>query len=335
MSNTSSQNFNEFSNTTFRTQNFTKNKIYYPIPIRAEYPSSKHMSEKISLSSQNFAMNVNKANNKQDLKMANCNLNSLSSLQYTLDKTSLQLPDSEICAYNIQQFEPNKINLDSESEELSSCAIPISQKEIDQSSLLCWDSKEKKPIRKQTSFTKSDVKSIEESFYDNPNTNSATAIGFTTKSKPHGCRNENGVVSTTRHDDCYSEHSNIEGIYFNQSKNENQTSSIEAIQGTHIAKMIGLLTEQERKIKVQNYLVKKQKRRSINDVRYECRQNLAHKRFRFQGRFVRQEDLPIIGKHLIIDFDGKKLLKPIFQIEKANKRQLKQDRIKLVNLSLH
>jgi len=85
-------------------------------------------------------------------------------------------------------------------------------------------------------------------------------------------------------------------------------------------KMIGLITEEERKVKVQRYLEKKKRRKGENSVRYECRQDLASRRFRFQGRFIKFEDLHKFKGKYIIDYTGRKLIKPIFLIEKEKSR---------------
>lgn len=90
--------------------------------------------------------------------------------------------------------------------------------------------------------------------------------------------------------------------------------------GGSSVKMVGLLTAQERQLKVQRYLDKKQKRKGEYSVRYGCRQDLAQKRFRFQGRFVKFEDLHLFSKDYIIDFNGRRLIKPIFRICKLRKR---------------
>uniref|UniRef100_A0A7S3NVU2 CCT domain-containing protein n=1 Tax=Euplotes crassus TaxID=5936 RepID=A0A7S3NVU2_EUPCR len=84
-------------------------------------------------------------------------------------------------------------------------------------------------------------------------------------------------------------------------------------------KMVGLLTASERKLKVQRYLDKKKRRRGEKSVRYECRQDLASKRFRYQGRFIRFEDLHKFKGKLIIDYTERKLIKPIFQITKVSR----------------
>ena len=51
--------------------------------------------------------------------------------------------------------------------------------------------------------------------------------------------------------------------------------------------LIGSLTVNDRAAKIKNYLEKKRKRKFNKHIRYECRQSLAVKRTRINGRFVK------------------------------------------------
>lgn len=182
-------------------------------------------------------------------------------------------------------------------------------------------------IRKQTSFAKTDIKSETdqaEASHDSFSVGPKHKYGIKQvffKNKDVN-QNDANVMPSQEHDSIHiTKHCG--GV----------TGTINAFPNKKFSsvtpKMVGMLTLEQRKVKVGNYLMKKANRNTHSNVRYKCRQNLANQRFRFQGRFVKLEDLPSHGKHLIIDLNGKRLLKPIFRIDKVNKRDLKQLRHEL------
>lgn len=151
-------------------------------------------------------------------------------------------------------------------------------------------------VRKQTSFAMTDVKSE--------------------------CNSNNGPINqTTKYP--HQDHSVDSFDDSEEILQTNNASNSHLIGCKHEAKisekMVGLLTASERKVKVQRYLEKKKRRRGERSVRYECRQDLASKRFRYQGRFIRFEDLHKFKGKLIIDYAEKKLIKPIFEITKVRR----------------
>ena len=80
---------------------------------------------------------------------------------------------------------------------------------------------------------------------------------------------------------------------------------------------VGLLTREERMVKVQRYLSKKRERKNKAKVRYSVRQDQARTRYRFQGRFMRAEELAKLPANYILDRKNKKVIKPIFDIERS------------------
>ena len=54
--------------------------------------------------------------------------------------------------------------------------------------------------------------------------------------------------------------------------------------------MIGKLTVEERKKKIEMYLEKRRKRTYSKKISYNCRKNVADKRVRIKGRFVKKNE---------------------------------------------
>jgi hypothetical protein len=176
----------------------------------------------------------------------------------------------------------------------------------------------RKKVRKQTSFAKTEVISEEgsdnEMFISN-NFHLLWSLPFATKFNGEKIM----IQSRERHRDYPSEELEGKHSYSSQFPTEQDDFCVQKEPEVQV-KMVGLLTEQERKAKVQLYLDKKKKRKKMWRVRYVCRQGLAHERFRYQGRFIKYDELYKFKNKCIIDYEGRRLLNPIFKIEKTKRR---------------
>jgi hypothetical protein len=100
-----------------------------------------------------------------------------------------------------------------------------------------------------------------------------------------------------------------------------------------VEKMIGNLTEGERRMKVERYLQKKRKRSKM--VRYEWRKSLAQKRLRYQGRFISEKEAEKFDQGLIYNPNNKLVPKPIFHtVKDTEKWRRKCGHPKLLNSSI-
>lgn len=175
------------------------------------------------------------------------------------------------------------------------------------------NSKSKKPVRKQTSFAVTDARSRNESLDEIPFQAFAEPLEapfvdphpIGTVSDRSGQVSQPGVRSPRE-----------EGDSSSSNMTTDQEFHRKVVQPASDAKMVGLLTAKERARKVKRYLEKKRRRKLGHTVRYESRKDLAHERFRFEGRFIRYEDLHKFQGNYLIDYKEKKLVKPVFKIVK-------------------
>jgi hypothetical protein len=175
--------------------------------------------------------------------------------------------------------------------------------------------KNKKSIRKQTSFAVTDAKSDN---YSADDIFGSQNVRITQQSHTLESIDDDGVLIHQNVPKQAIKIYNIDSSHMDvDDENKNKLNLSNSIEKD--VKMVGLLTEDQRMTKVQHYLDKKKTRFSENNVRYGCRQQLASNRFRFQGRFIRIEDLHKFKGKFIIDYYGKRLLKPVFDIVKTKR----------------
>jgi len=110
---------------------------------------------------------------------------------------------------------------------------------------------------------------------------------------------------------------NLVPVDIKQSDNISQDSAISDPDEPN-QHMVGRLTFEQRKQKVDRYLQKKRRRSKV--VRYECRKKLAQKRLRYQGRFISEGEAEKLDKFLVYNPNDNLVPKPIFRTFKDTTR---------------
>lgn len=176
----------------------------------------------------------------------------------------------------------------------------------------------KKSVRKQTSFAKTEAKSEVCSIDDLQCQSNFQLVRL--NPLEISTRKLDGNGGDLIEDDRSDTPTIIDSLSYSCEISTNQEASHMKNDPQASSKMVGLLTAKEREVKVRLYLAKKRTRMTHGKVKYECRQDLAQRRFRFQGRFIKSEDIHKLKGKLIIDFNARKLLRPLFKVERFNRK---------------
>ena len=96
-----------------------------------------------------------------------------------------------------------------------------------------------------------------------------------------------------------------QGIQSNVSSNQEINSSSSDLNGMSVSSprssSVYSNVNEARNNKVKRYWAKKQNRINQKTVRYNCRQNLARQRYRYQGRFITKEEMEKLAPEQIYD----------------------------------
>lgn len=315
MSNTKNQKRSEQS--IWKNFEFSGNSktIHAPIPIRKSNLISQHLIDKINTIGIEFVQTPITDEEIQN-SLAHLPLNKL--VQYLQMSSTLSgLESIKPQTYVPEDAAIKNLSTNSEFNFDGEGHCHSHKNNMHEDNTIPPKVKGKKPVRKQTSFAQTDIKSENLSIDEQIACNNFQLTHYGQSGSLMESIDGN-LQAKKKYEEVIIPENN-EALSYSSGLTTNQENLSKNETSHPTAKMVGLLTAKERQIKVQRYLDKKKKRKGENNVRYGCRQDLAHKRFRFQGRFIKSEDIHKLKGNYIVDFNGKRLLKPIFKIEKVSK----------------